>query len=399
MKLLICSPYVPFDTARHAGGQTHNYYVKRIKKETQIDIHIVTFANKDEIESIDLNQYGISNSIIIKKNISFPNRIIRKFFWILSKCSPNLVCFDSFNCYLLFKELIKLKFNGYAPDVVELNWTEFVLFLPVIKMIFPKAKYYAVEQDVSFQSYERDYLLTIDINERKNKEQKYITFKKNELEVLKKFDKIFVFNKKDEKLLLENGIAESLTKVIPPYFQTVSFPLSAKRKHEILFYGAMMRTENYLAAIWFIENVFTLLNDEFVFIILGTSPHSDLLKYRNDRIIITGYQSDIQPYFEKALCLVAPLEKGAGIKVKVLEALAAGIPVLGTEVASEGIDVTNGINFLYCKTPLDYYENIMRLFDNTELRVSISTATKEFIRNNYDFDSSFTEYVNILYSL
>jgi glycosyltransferase involved in cell wall biosynthesis len=398
VKLLICSPYVPHDAADHAGGQTHNYYVKRLKKETQIDIHIVTFASINEIDLIDLDKYAISNTIITKGNHSFSNRIIQKYYWFINKFFPNLVCFYSFNKYLLLKQLLRLKNNGYTPDIVELNWTEFIFFLPTVKKLFPKAKYYAVEQDVSFLSYERNYLLTTDIHHRKKEKKKYILFKKSELGILNKFDKIFIFNEKDKKLLIENDIPEQLIKVIPPYFQTISFSSSIKKKNEILFYGAMGRKENYLAAIWFIENVFSLLSDEFIFVILGSSPHPDLLKYKSDRIIITGYQADIQPYFETALCLVAPLERGAGIKVKILEALFAGIPVLGTDVASEGIDVTNGLNFLYCKTAADYYENIKKIYDNTDIRTSISIASKKFIHANYNFDTSFNEYVNTLYS-
>jgi glycosyltransferase involved in cell wall biosynthesis len=156
---------------------------------------------------------------------------------------------------------------------------------------------------------------------------------------LKKFDKIFAFNNKELKLRTNNGINESLIKVIIPYFKNISF--TDDKKNLILFYGSMGRKLNYLAAIWFIENVFYLLNNDFIFVILGSNPHPDLLKYKSERIIITGYQTDVKSYFEKALCLVAPLERGAGIKVKVLKALSAGIPVLGTEVAREGIDVSD----------------------------------------------------------
>jgi glycosyltransferase involved in cell wall biosynthesis len=402
MKLLICSPFAPHDSISHAGGQIHNYYVKRIKKETQIDMHIVTFAYREELPYIDLDQYDISYSIIIYNNFNIFQKIIKKIIYILYNISHIFSYhdfFSLFNKYLLLKELKKLKNTGYEPDIIELNWTQIVLYLSAIKKIFPKAKYYAVEHDVAFQTYERNYLLTTNPHQRKKEEQRYLFFKNEELEILKNFDIIFVLNKKDYKLLTNNGIKESMIKVIIPYFKIVSFPISTRKKNEILFYGAMSRKENYLSAIWFIENVFPLLNNEFIFVILGSNPHRDLLKYNNQRIIITGYQADIQPYFERALCMVAPLERGAGIKIKVLEALSAGIPVLGTEVASEGINVTNGINFLDCKTPLDYCENIIKLYDDTNLRTSMSITSKKFIQDNYDFDASFNEYINIIYSL
>ena len=398
MKLLICSLSVPFDFVAHAGGQTHNYYIKKLKRETTIDIHLVTFSDPAENEYIDLDKYGISSSIICRGNFSFLKRIIRKGTRIICKMFPKINywgLFSLFEKYLMLKELKKLKKDGFRPDAVELDWTQIIFFYQSIKKIFPDAKYYAFEHDVTFLKFERIFLNENNIKKQIEMKKQYISIKKAELTVLKYFIIVFVQNNKDRNLLLNNGLPESHVIAITPFFNKYSIPVTTEKKNAILFYGAMAREENYTAAIWFIENVFSKIkNNNLIFTILGSNPHHELKKYENNNIIITGYQQDIQPYFEKALCMAAPLILGAGIKVKVLEALAAGIPVLGSEVASEGINVTDKVNFFHCKTPSEYIECIHELSVNTELRMTVSIAAKNLIDDEYNFNESFKIYVN-----
>ncbi|MDR3048047.1 MAG: glycosyltransferase family 4 protein [Bacteroidales bacterium] len=400
MNLLICSALVPYDKVSHAGGQAHNYYVKRLRKETGINIHLITFAFFSEIEKVDLDKYNISNTVIyLDKNIAA--KIIRKvitlfdrfFLWI-----KYAELISSYRKYKLWKELKKLKKKKYVPDIIELDWTQAIVFLPMIKNIYPDAKYCAVEHDVVFQRLEREYRNQSNIYKQLMTKLKYHGEKKMELSLLSKFDMVFTFNNKDKMLLENNGIHDSC--IIAPVFKKISFPVTTTKKNTILFYGSMNRSENYLSAIWFIKNVFSRMEDmDISFIILGATPHPSLLAYQNDKIIITGYQDDITPWFEQAMCLVTPLVSGAGIKIKVLEALAAGIPVLGNDIAVEGIDITNNVEYFHCMTPEDYITTIKIILKEPDFAMSVGLAGQKYINENYDSDKSFKDYVNNLYSL
>jgi glycosyltransferase involved in cell wall biosynthesis len=216
------------------------------------------------------------------------------------------------------------------------------LHFPMIFKIFPKAKYCAVEQDVTFLRLEREYKTESSFLRYHIMKFRYRYIKKKEISVLSKFDVVFTFNQKDKNLLENLNNVE----VVSPYFQKILFSENNDRKNIILFYGNMSRTENYLASIWFIENVFPyLFGMDLKFVILGANPNQILYKYQTHNILITGYQKDISVWFQKALCLVAPLELGAGIKIKVLEALSAGVPVLCSDIASEGIDINDTIEY------------------------------------------------------
>jgi glycosyltransferase involved in cell wall biosynthesis len=401
MRLLICSNFVPYDTVSHAGGQIHNYYLKRLINETSFDIRLITFASVQDAQKIDLYKYTSLKSTILflyaKANIFI--RLFRKiiyttyhYFTLTGLC--NLV--DGYGRYRLKKELLRLKHSGYTPEIIELNWTQIIYFVSMIQRIFPQAKYYAVEHDVTFLKFEREFHLQKNFVGKQIAKFKYEYLKKKELALLKKFNVIFTFSRKDKNLLKNINNVYVLT----PYFNNFSFPIKKKKNNTILFYGAMSRPENFLAAIWFIENVFLYLgNQDFSFTVLGSNPHQKLLAYQSNRINITGYKKDIGPWLENSLCLVAPLQLGAGIKIKILEALSAGMVILASDVASEGIEIIDDVNYFRCNSAKDYIEKINLIHHNPALQYSIGKSARNFIQNNYNLDESFSFYIETLFSL
>jgi glycosyltransferase involved in cell wall biosynthesis len=109
----------------------------------------------------------------------------------------------------------------------------------------------------------------------------------------------------------------------------------------LLFWGAMSRKENSDAAIYFITNFWNHLKASFPLLklyIVGSDPPSKLYELANKDIIITGFVEDPSWYFEKIKLGIVPLSKGAGVKVKVLEMMSAGLPVVSTPVGAEGIE-------------------------------------------------------------
>lgn len=125
-----------------------------------------------------------------------------------------------------------------------------------------------------------------------------------------------------------------------------------KTENNFCFYGAWNRAENSTGLEWFLENVYPKLpvSADFQFVVIGGGM-SERLKlkisaYKNFKIL--GFVEN--PVMEIAKCqaLVAPLFKGAGVKVKVIDALSSGTPVIGTEVTFEGIE-DNDKNPLFFK--------------------------------------------------
>ncbi|MFA1015967.1 glycosyltransferase [Dubosiella newyorkensis] len=389
-KVFWISLMAPYDGVAHAGGKIHNYLLKYLNNEKNIDITLLTFASEKEKEYIDNDHYhyNIKSKIHYFKEDKI-NRIGRKtinHIFFLSKLAGK----GSFlNRKTLKRKIKEYKKQNDDPDYVILHWTSIINNIGWIKKEFPNAKFIVIEEDVTFLKVYRK-IISLKGIKRIVSNKIYGHFKKNEVASLTLSNLIIVNNDKD-RLLLENEKINNNILSISPYFTNFDNLKYKYKKENILFYGAMNRPENYEAAIWFIESVFYKLkkyNKDFKFIVLGGNPNKKLLSYESNDIIITGFVDKIDEYFSDSLCLVAPLLMGAGVKIKILEGLSSGIPVLTNEIGIEGIPAKEGRDFLLSKKPEDYISNILELTRNKDFTLSVSKNAKEFIKKNYNYKKS-----------
>ena len=390
MKILWISYRVPYDSVPHAGGKIHNFYLKKLSKKTNYDIHLVSFYLNSEKEKIDLDKTKIKNTLICRDDLEKKLSFFQKIENYLIRLNPFNEKIDLIVNRFLKAALGKIECicTNKSPDLIILQWTQIVSMLHILKKKYPNAIIIAIEEDVTFLSLKRRYDYTKNIIHKFLLCVEIWKMKKIEKKCLEIADLTILNNKKDEKLLQNNGIDANVW-VWTPFFQNM-LPLDCSCSgKQILFYGAMSRPENYLSAIWFIEKVFIpkLEQSGFCFIVVGGNPHELIKKYDNGNSIrIVGFVDDISSYFEESLCLVAPLVMGAGVKIKVVEAMSAGIPVLTNEIGIEGIFAENGKDYLFCKTPEDYEESIIKLTNEIGLAKKLGENAKAFIRRNYDYE-------------
>lgn len=154
-----------------------------------------------------------------------------------------------------------------------------------------------------------------------------------------------------------------------------------KIENKFCFYGAWNRMENSSGLEWFLENVYPKLPDSanFQFVVIGGGITEELKSkisaYKNFKIL--GFVEN--PVVEIAKCqsLIAPLFKGAGVKVKVIDALSSGTSVIGTEVAFEGIE-DNSTNQLFFEAAIAEKKNTSQKFaDILNNWKTISPAQKQ----------------------
>ena len=146
----------------------------------------------------------------------------------------------------------------------------------------------------------------------------------------------------------------------------------------LLFMGDYSRAPNYAAARWFVQDILPLIHKELPGVkltLLGSNPAA-IEDLAGPNVIVTGFQEAIAPYYNQARIFVCPLRYGAGVKGKVSESIAYGLPVVSTAIGTEGMHLKDGISSLGAETPEEFVRQIVRLYNDVALWTKLSRASK-----------------------
>ena len=403
-KVLVISMVAPYDKRKFAGSKTHNYYIKGFEKSKKIDLRLLTFCEEYEYEDAveDLREYGI-NAEIIKLKLDRLSKIKRNLAAWSSRINP----FDKNGNFTrtyyktnISCRLKKYKNDGYYPDVVILAWTQVALFLEDVRSIYPNARYVVSEYDVSFQGYQRKAEMRTGLSRIlwNNKAKRLLNAETN---IAKNCDLVVVQNDKDRNLLVSCGVSGDKIFTMVPYYDDYS---NIKRNPDynqprIIFYGAMKRPENYECAIRVIEKIMPNRDSDIVFYAIGGSPNEKLVSLANDRVKVTGFVDHIDGFLESCICMVAPLTMGAGIKVKTLEMMSAGVPVITNEIGIEGIPATAGVDYVHCETDEEFAKTINDVHAKTIDVDAISESAIRLIKEDFGLEPSLYSYIRCITNL
>jgi glycosyltransferase involved in cell wall biosynthesis len=184
---------------------------------------------------------------------------------------------------------------------------------------------------------------------------------------------VFTFSEKD-KILIADYASAAPVSVINFYLSSKIFdqPSRFSDAQYFCFFAAWNRPENYEGLAWFIKEVIPHVPKR-KFLIIGANMPESLEKQIkvSSNMEYLGFVEDPYGIIANARALIAPLFRGAGVKVKVIEALACGTPVIGTEVALEGVaKVTEG-SMIICSTANDFIQAILNFRITNEDKVRI----------------------------
>lgn len=400
VKILWLSAFPPRSHAMDAGTFTFTAYYQHISADDRFLVKLISYENHAVDEVLAENE-GADMALLSQKHNSPFFRIADldwKFNPLSSTCGlmPNTV-------YSLYKQTIRTLFrDGYKPDIVVLDWTQTVLLAPFIKDALPNVPIVATEHDVAFVAFERmaKRATGLDgcfLSARAKR------LRKREIEALHCCDRIYPYNRDNDELLASCGIKqEKLSYLIPAYHAMFESDWKGARSKDILFFGALGRMENTLSAEWFIDNVLPGLlqvDSDLRFVVLGSNPPDRLTARQSANVVVPGFVEDIRPYFESSLCFVSPLILGAGIKIKILEAMSSGIPVLTNKIGIEGIPAVPNRDYIHCEGAQDYLQGVKSLLADANRGNELSDNERKLMRREFDTSMSMRVYADRLVEL
>ena len=174
------------------------------------------------------------------------------------------------------------------------------------------------------------------------------------------------------------------------YYTSADTRPSPLPPRSLIFTGKMDFRPNVDAVLWFCHEVLPLVRREMPdvrFYIIGQSPHRRVLRLADDpAVTVTGYVDDVRSYIAGACVYVVPLRIGGGTRLKVLEAMAMGKPIVSTSLGCEGFEgLESGRELSVADTPEEFAQQVIGLFDDASRRERLGRAARRFVEEQYDW--------------
>ena len=195
-----------------------------------------------------------------------------------------------------------------------------------------------------------------------------------------------------ERATLLEWVPEARIVVVENGVDTKAFaPLPPAVRNRVLFVGAMAYTANCDSVVWFTTRIWPAIYERFpqwTLTLVGSNPLPPVRALSGlPGVEVTGTVPDVKPYYNEAIVAIVPLLTGGGTRLKILEAFAAGVPVVSTALGAEGLPVADGQDFLLAgNQPQDWLTAFSSLADQGELWHKLVAAGREVIATRYDWD-------------
>jgi sugar transferase (PEP-CTERM/EpsH1 system associated) len=200
-----------------------------------------------------------------------------------------------------------------------------------------------------------------------------------------------------EKQLLKRRSPEAEIYVVPNGVDTAAFGITAqqrsastRRRNTLLYVGSMDYHANVDAVVWFVREIWPVVASEFPdlgFTIVGRNPGPQVRALASHNVHVTGSVDDVRPSYLSGEAIVVPLRVGSGTRLKILEAMAAGVPVVSTALGAEGLDAIDGVHLLIGNSPGEFASALVRLLRDPALAARLVDAGKKLVTERYDWST------------
>mgnify|MGYP003444847667 FL=1 len=298
--------------------------------------------------------------------------------------SYNIVRFDSEAFHQKLKELLQ-------SETFDFILFEGLFLSPYLQTVrtFSKAKCILRAHNVEWLIWKRLAKAT------KNPLKKaYLYFlsdrlKRYENKVINNFDAIIAISEIDKNLFLKDGCNIPI-EVAPTGMNTAKYKNIEQMDADSLslfHLGSMDWLPNIEAVDWLLKDIWPLIQQKSTKVHLflaGKNMNPKYFSIKSKNLIVAGEIKDALKFMENKQIMVVPLLSGGGIRIKILEGLAAGKVIVSTSTGAEGINYTDKKNILIADTPEDFTKTILSLLNNPNLLNNIAREAQILARTQYD---------------
>jgi glycosyltransferase involved in cell wall biosynthesis len=280
----------------------------------------------------------------------------------------------------------KLKSQDF--DIIQLEGLFVAPYIPLIKKL-TKAKIVLRAHNVEYLIWERHLK-----NEKSALKKWYLglqtqRLKNFEIKVLEQLDAIVTITEVDKQFFLEKNFKK------PIYTCITGVDVTAYREKKstsvkpktIFHFASMDWMPNQEAVDWFLENCWATVHKavpDAKFIIAGRFMPQRFLKLNLPNVLVIEKVMDAAAFYNENQIMLVPLLSGSGLRIKIIEGMAYGKPIVSTAIGAEGVSCTNGKNILIANTPAEFSEAVISLLNNETKRLKLEQEASLLAEQEFD---------------
>jgi glycosyltransferase involved in cell wall biosynthesis len=199
-------------------------------------------------------------------------------------------------------------------------------------------------------------------------------------------------------MLAPNHVVEIIPHCVDLSYYEGSF--GPPKKNWLVFTGSFTHQANMDAVLYFLEEIFPKIKaklPEVCFQVVGSTNGVDVSSWPVDHsVLFSGLQKDIRQIVAQSWLSVVPLRIGAGTRLKIIESMALGTPVVSTSKGAEGLEVTHKENILIADNPIDFSDAVIELLQDDQLRERLSVGGLRLVRDSYSSEAMGRKFGSLL---
>ncbi|RNA63645.1 glycosyltransferase [Chryseobacterium nematophagum] len=211
-----------------------------------------------------------------------------------------------------------------------------------------------------------------------------------EINNLAKFDHVVTISE-DEHLVFKKFLGEKV-KNIPPSFPLHFEKNSSDKKYDLIFIGSE-NIFNIKSMQWFFDNVYPLFPTPLNIIVIGRiCKHLE----KREGVELVEFSESLEEYYHQSKISICPMLEGTGIKIKVIEALSYGLPIVGTERAIDGFSSKTLNGCLISDNPEIFKDKIMSLLQDQLYYQTMKNQAEEYFKNNFSEEKAIEKWKKLI---
>lgn len=372
-KILYLTEIIP-DKEDSGGKRKTLQSITRLSKNNSV--LVVSFANVNNFKQKELIEKKLGCKIFLifskKRNVDFKDTklaIIHSFL----KLQPLLL--QSLRS-AIFKKKVKYLLKKHNFDEIVIDHTFMAQYLPTLK----KQKWILEEHNIEYQVYWSLFITSTTLKKKLFYFFESVLVFVWEKSFLKRFDYIYAISEQDKKKIKEITKKNNIL-LAPLYIPTEFKRTKIKKTKKLLFVGDQFWEPNKQAITWFCNKVLPIIHQvdpDISLTLVGKINHDLTIKY-NRNVIFTGYVESVRDLLKQQFISILPFKSGSGIRLKALEAMSYGIPIISTEKGVYGLNVTNNQECIITSANhLDFADKVIKLVNNLKMQ-------KLLTKNSYSY--------------